>query len=119
MFNETLGKIHFWSMFVGVNITFFPMHFLGLSGMPRRIPDYPDAFAGWNLIASYGSMMSGASFLFFFYVIYRALVDKVVAGDDPWNSQEHGFGVSSLEWAFSSPPPAHTHEEVPVIKVND
>jgi cytochrome c oxidase subunit 1 len=67
---EVLGQIHFWTFFVGVNITFFPMHFLGLAGMPRRIPDYPDAYSGWNAIASYGSYISAISTLFFFYVVY-------------------------------------------------
>jgi cytochrome c oxidase subunit I len=67
---EELGQIHFWSTFIGVNLTFFPMHFLGLAGMPRRIPDYPDAYAGWNFIASIGSMISFFSAIFFFYVIY-------------------------------------------------
>jgi heme/copper-type cytochrome/quinol oxidase subunit 1 len=68
-YNETFGKIHFWSFFVGVNVTFFPMHFLGLAGMPRRISDYPDAFADWNYIASAGSMISFATVLFFSYLI--------------------------------------------------
>jgi len=67
---EILGQIHFWTFFIGVNITFFPMHFLGLAGMPRRIPDYPDAYSGWNAIASYGSYISALSSIFFFYVIY-------------------------------------------------
>jgi len=65
-FSETLGKIHFWLFFIGVNLTFFPMHFLGLSGMPRRIPDYPDAFVGWNAFASFGSTISFLSLLVFF-----------------------------------------------------
>lgn len=65
-YNELLGKIHFWIMFIGVNVTFFPMHFLGLAGMPRRIPDYPDSFAYWNKISSYGSAMSGVGLIFFF-----------------------------------------------------
>jgi len=73
-YSEVLGQIHFWIFFIGVNITFFPMHFLGLAGMPRRIPDYPDAYAGWNLIASYGSYLSAISTLFFFYVVYHTLV---------------------------------------------
>lgn len=69
---EVLGQIHFWSFFIGVNVTFFPMHFLGLAGMPRRVPDYPDAFGGWNAVASYGSYVSAVSALFFFYVVYVA-----------------------------------------------
>ena len=71
-YDETLGKIHFWMFFVGVNLTFFPMHFLGLAGMPRRIPDYPDAYSGWNGIASYGSYISAVAALFFFYVVYHS-----------------------------------------------
>lgn len=67
---ETLGKIHFWTFFIGVNLTFFPMHFLGLAGMPRRISDYPDAYSFWNSIASYGSLLSALSGIFFFYIIY-------------------------------------------------
>ena len=69
---EILGKIHFWSFFVGVNLTFFPMHFLGVAGMPRRIPDYPDAYFIFNKIASWGSYISALSSLFFFYVVYNA-----------------------------------------------
>merc|ERR1712000_473100 len=72
-FNEVLGKIHFWIMFIGVNITFFPMHFLGLAGMPRRIPDYPDSFAYWNNISSYGSIMSGMGLIFFFFAVVYSL----------------------------------------------
>merc|ERR1712188_353961 len=72
-FNEVLGKIHFWVMLIGVNITFFPMHFLGLAGMPRRIPDYPDSFAYWNKISSYGSVMSGMGLIFFFIGVFYSL----------------------------------------------
>jgi len=72
---EVLGQIHFWMFFAGVNITFFPMHFLGLAGMPRRIPDYPDAYAGWNAVASFGSYISAISALLFFYIVYVTLTD--------------------------------------------
>jgi len=73
---EILGQIHFWLFFMGVNITFFPMHFLGLAGMPRRIPDYPDAFAGWNSISSFGSMVSAVSAILFFYILYITLLNN-------------------------------------------
>lgn len=85
MYSESLSRIHFWTMFFGVNITFFPMHFLGLAGMPRRIPDYPDAFAGWNLVATAGSMISAFSARFFLYVIYVARVDGERVGRNPWS----------------------------------
>ncbi len=84
-YSEILGQIHFWIFFVGVNVTFFPMHFLGLAGMPRRIPDYPDAYAGWNLIASYGSYLSAISSLFFFYVVFHTFVyGEVVKKKNIW-----------------------------------
>jgi len=83
---ETLGKIHFWMFFTGVNLTFFPMHFLGLAGMPRRVPDYPDAFAGWNAIASLGSYISAISAVFFFYIVYETLTSnrKVKSASQPF-----------------------------------
>jgi cytochrome c oxidase subunit 1 len=71
---EVLGQIHFWLFFIGVNITFFPMHFLGLAGMPRRIPDFPDAYSGWNAVASFGSYISFFSALLFFYIVYITLI---------------------------------------------
>jgi cytochrome c oxidase subunit I len=82
---ETLGQVHFWTTFIGVNLTFFPMHFLGLAGMPRRIPDYPDAYAGWNAVATYGSYITTVSALFFFYIIYVTLTEgEKIHADDPW-----------------------------------
>lgn len=86
---EILGQIHFWTFFLGVNLTFFPMHFLGLAGMPRRIPDYPDAFSGWNAVASFGSYISAFSALFFFYVVYETLVNgERITVKDVW---KHDF----------------------------
>ena len=81
---EILGKIHFWMTFVGVNITFFPMHFLGLAGMPRRIPDFADAYAGWNAVASYGSYLSAVSGVFFIYILYITLVRGQKVGNYYW-----------------------------------
>jgi heme/copper-type cytochrome/quinol oxidase subunit 1 len=86
---EMLGQIHFWLMFVSVNITFFPMHFLGLAGMPRRVPDYPDAYAGWNLVASFGSSMSGVASILFFYILYRTLTgDESAEERNTWNFED-------------------------------
>jgi len=114
---EILGQIHFWTFFIGVNITFFPMHFLGLAGMPRRIPDYPDAFAGWNAVASYGSYLSLLSSLFFFYVVYKTLTGDEVCGNNPWEFDESKKGESTtIEWLLPSPPAYHTFEEIPAIK---
>jgi cytochrome c oxidase subunit I len=109
-YNETFGKIHFWTTFIGVNLTFFPMHFLGLAGMPRRISDYPDAFAGWNYVASIGSYISFASTLFFIFIVFHTLLAGKKAGANPW-----GEGATTLEWTVASPPPFHTFEELPHI----
>ena len=82
---EILGQIHFWLFFTGVNVTFFPMHFLGLAGMPRRIPDYPDAFAGWNAVASFGSYISAISVVLFFYIVYVTLTQgERVSNKNVW-----------------------------------
>jgi heme/copper-type cytochrome/quinol oxidase subunit 1 len=82
---DALSRVHFWTMFVGVNLTFFPMHFLGLAGMPRRYPDYPDAYADWNAVASFGSLISALSALLFIYIIYVTLVSDKRVGANQWN----------------------------------
>jgi cytochrome c oxidase subunit 1 len=111
MYPETLAKLHFWLSFIGVNLTFFPMHFLGLSGMPRRIPDYPDAFAGWNEVASWGAYLGGAAtVLFVGIVLYTLFAGRRVA-DNPW-----GEGATTLEWTVPSPAPFHTFEVLPRIR---
>ena len=111
MYSEAVGKLHFWLMFVGANLTFFPMHFLGLAGMPRRIADYPDAFAPWNLIASLGSYLSFAGLIVFLFGIAQAFSRKEHAAANPW-----GAGATTLEWTLPSPPPFHSYETLPRIK---
>ena len=108
---EFWGKVHFWLTFVGVNLTFFPQHFLGLSGMPRRYPDYPQAFAGWNFVSSIGAYLGGVAFLVFLYVVYRTFTSKEHLADNYW-----GEGATTLEWTVSSPPPFHTFAELPRIR---
>jgi len=82
---DALSRVHFWTMFIGVNLTFFPQHFLGLAGMPRRIPDYPDAYAGWNAVSSLGSMISAFSALLFIYIIYVTLTSGTPVANNQWN----------------------------------
>jgi cytochrome c oxidase subunit 1 len=123
MYSETLGQIHFWTLFIGVNLTFFPQHFLGMAGMPRRIPDYPDAFEGWNYISSMGSIVSVVATVVFMAMIYDMLVNQPVASSNPWgtpqfftSSQEFVNGsqvATSLEWAVTSPTPYHAFEMLP------
>ena len=110
MYPEWMGKLHFWLTFIGVNLTFFPQHFLGLAGMPRRIPDYPDAFAGWNMVSSYGSYISmGAAFFFVFIVFYTLKFGKKCP-DNQWVD-----GADTLEWTVPSPPNYHSYDKQPQI----
>ena len=88
-----LGKLHFWLAFIGANVIFFPQHFLGLSGMPRRIADYPDAFAGWNFVSSIGSYIFVAGLVVFFFTIYRAFAAKRTAGTNPWGPRRDDVGM--------------------------
>jgi cytochrome c oxidase subunit I len=110
-YSEFLGKLHFWLTFVGVNLAFFPQHFLGLAGMPRRIADYPDAFAGWNYVSSIGSYISGLGLIVFFVGIAHAFSRKERAAGNPW-----GDGATTLEWTLPSPPPFHQYETLPRIQ---
>jgi cytochrome c oxidase subunit I len=108
---EWIGKTHFWISFIGANVLFFPMHFLGLAGMPRRYADYPDAYAGWNLVSSIGAYLFFAGLLFFIGgVIYTMFVRKERALGNPW-----GEGATTLEWTLPSPPPFHQYETLPRI----
>jgi cytochrome c oxidase subunit 1 len=111
MYSEALGKLHFWLMFIGANLTFFPQHFLGLAGMPRRYADYPDAFAGWNMISSIGAYIGFAGLLVFLYSIANLFARKQRAAENPW-----GVGATTLEWTLPSPPAFHSYETLPRIK---
>lgn len=111
MYSEFLGKTHFWITFIGANLTFFPQHFLGLAGMPRRIPDYPDVYEGWNYVSSIGSYIGAFGAIFFLYVVWQAFAAKRLAGKNPW-----GEGATTIEWTVDSPPPFHTFETLPKFK---
>jgi cytochrome c oxidase subunit 1 len=110
MYSEALGRLHFWTMFIGVNLIFFPQHFLGMAGMPRRTADYPDAFAGWNFVASIGSYISTVGLIIFFVAVAEAFSRKRTANANPW-----GEGATTLEWQLPSPPPFHQWEQLPRI----
>ena len=107
---EWAGKLHFWMMFVGVNLTFFPQHFLGRQGMPRRYIDYPEQFALWNYVSSWGAFLSGLSFVFFFGIVFYSLrYGQRVTEPAYWGAQPD----QTLEWTLSNPPPEHTFETLP------
>jgi cytochrome c oxidase subunit 1 len=109
-YREWLGALHFWITFVGVNLIFFPQHFLGLQGMPRRYPDYADAYAHWNWVSTLGYKIMAASMVIFFVnIIYSLFFGKKAEGNY-W-----GEGATTLEWTLSSPPPFHQFETLPVI----
>jgi len=114
MYSEFFGKLHFWLTFIGANILFFPQHFLGLAGMPRRYADYPEAFAYWNYISSMGSYITALGTLVFFVGMVLALLRKERAAENPW-----GAGATTLEWTLSSPPPFHSFETLPRIRASE
>lgn len=109
-YSESLGKLHFFLMFIGVNTLFFPMHFMGLAGMPRRIPDYPDAYAGWNMVSTVGAIITGVGILVFMTVVLQIFITKKRVGSNPW-----GDGATTLEWTVASPAPFHTFEDQPKV----
>jgi cytochrome c oxidase subunit 1 len=111
MYNETRGKIHFWNSLIWFNVTFFPMHFLGLAGMPRRYADYPAQFTDFNMLASIGALGFGLSQVYFlFAVIIPSIKGGKKAADKPWD------GAEGLEWTVPSPAPFHTFETPPTFK---
>jgi len=111
MYSDFIAKLHFWVTFVGVNLVFFPQHFLGLAGMPRRYIDYPEVYAGWNYVSSIGSYISAVGVLIFIFGVIHAFSKKVKAADSPW-----GEGATTLEWTLTSPPPFHQFSTLPIIK---
>ena len=122
-YNMLLGKVHFLILFIGVNVTFFPQHFLGLQGMPRRISDYPDAFAGWNLVSSFGSIISVVGTWVFLYILYIQLVEGKAASRYPWLTPQFFSDLfqilfnriyNSLEWSLISPPKPHAFVSLPL-----
>jgi cytochrome c oxidase subunit 1 len=111
MYDERLGKIHFWLSTIGVNVLFFPQHFLGLAGMPRRIPDYSTQFADWNAVSSVGAFIFGFSQLLFVYIVWKAVKSGAPAPQRPWE------GARGLEWELPTPAPYHSWETPPSPQV--
>ena len=109
LFDERLAKWHFWVSFVGINLAFFPQHFLGFPGMPRRVVDYTDAYAFWNMVSSIGAFIGGVGTLIFVYVLYDAFKVK------PPPRPILGGRSHDAQWQLPSPPPFHTWEEPPHI----
>jgi cytochrome c oxidase subunit I len=108
MYNERLGKLHFWLTFVGFNLTFFPMHIIGVQGMPRRVSDYDPQFGTWNMVISISSFFLGISFLVFLYNAITSWIRGPIAEANPWRAM-------TLEWQVSSPPPIFNFDEIPQI----
>jgi cytochrome c oxidase subunit 1 len=142
-YNELLAQIHFWALTIGVNLTFGPMHALGMAGQPRRIPDYPDAYIGWNSVESYGSIVSLVATILFLYILFDQLTTKAIVSPNPWAipsffesvdlcAQPVGLphtnrsdvrrhvptsptlSAPTIEWLLSSPPAFHTFNELPI-----
>ncbi|MDP3658844.1 cytochrome c oxidase subunit I [Phenylobacterium sp.] len=110
-YREWMGAAHFWITFVGVNLIFFPQHFLGLQGMPRRYVDYPEAFTYWNHVSSIGYVVTLVGVIVFLVMLLDAMIFRRAGEANPW-----GEGATTLEWTLPSPPPFHQFNELPVIK---
>jgi len=122
-YNKFLSKVHFWLLFIGVNTTFFPQHFLGLQGCPRRIADYPDAFTGWNFVSSFGSIISVVATGLFLFIVYNQLVYGKAVSRNPWLAPQFFYDLlhallnrayNSLEWCLTSPPSPHPFISLPL-----
>ena len=110
MYNEALAKTHFWLAFIGLNVTFFPMHFSGLAGMPRRYADYNPLYADWNMISSVGAFLFGAAQVLFLYIVIRTVLGGRKATAGVWD------GSHGLEWTVPSPAPYHTFTTPPEVR---
>jgi len=110
MYNERMGKIHFWWSAISINVLFFPQHFIGLAGMPRRIPDYSLQFADWNMISSLGGFAFGLAQIFFLFIVIKTIRGGEKATDQVWEDAE------GLEWTLASPAPYHTFVTAPEVK---
>jgi cytochrome c oxidase subunit 1 len=113
-YNGFLGGLHFWLMFIGVNVIFFPQHFLGMQGMPRRYVDYPEGYHFWNYISSVGYAITIVGVMVFLIMLVEAFVRRRKGVANPW-----GEGATTLEWTLSSPPPYHQFSELPIIAEDD
>jgi len=122
-YNINLSKVQFWILFAGVNLTFFPQHFLGLQGMPRRISDYPDAYTGWNIVSSYGSIVSVVAAFLFLIIVYKQLTEGTKTSRNPWMIPSYFYDAlrvylsrsyTSLEWSLNSPPKPHAFVNLPL-----
>lgn len=122
-YNETLGQIHFFVFFIGVNLTFFPQHFSGLNGMPRRIPDYPDAFYPYQWFSSMGSMISTVSLILFIYIVFKQITEAKYATEADYIEAPFFYpsylgnqeGSSNLVFILQNPPAAHSFVEMPIM----
>ena len=114
LYNKWLAAAHFWLFFIGVNVIFFPQHFLGLNGMPRRYIDYPEEFELWNQVSSFGAYITLAGVAFFLIMLVEAFIRRRPASENYW-----GEGATTLEWTLSSPPPYHQFNTLPRIEDTD